>query len=292
MPALASLNGKTQSLADVMIPALDRGFLFGDAIYEVMHVVGGKPRFFSDHMIRLRRSLAEVCIGPIDVERLQARILETIKAGNFKEALVYIQITRGAAPTRSHAFPPTGTIPTEFFFVEEFKEPYGSLRETGVAVVTQPDIRWHRCDVKSVNLLGNILAYQAAKEEGAYEAILVRPDGTITEGARTSLFAVINGKIRTGPLSPKILPGVTRGNVLKLVKQLDLPCEEKHLHRDELPLLEELFLTGTTAELLPVIKVDGRPVGAGEPGPITKRLQQAFTQFVDSALLNRVEIRL
>lgn len=284
MPALANLNGKIQPLSEVMIPALDRGFLFGDAIYEVMHVVDGKPRFLKDHMARLARSLAEVRIGPLDLARLQARILETVATGNFSEALVYIQITRGAATSRSHAFPPANTPPTEFCFVEEFKDPYGTLRETGVAVVTQPDIRWHRCDIKSVNLLGNILAYQAAKEAGGYEAILVRPDGTITEGARTSLFAVVRGKIRTGPLSPEILPGVTRGIVLKLIKQLELPYEEKHLHRDELPQLEELFLTGTTAEVLPVISVDGQRVGSGKAGLVTKQLQDAFADFVRTAV--------
>jgi len=284
MPALANLNGKIQPLSQVMIPALDRGFLFGDAVYEVMHITQGKPRFITDHMTRLERSLTAVRIGPIDLVRLRARILETIKTGSFNEALVYIQITRGAAASRSHAFPPANTPATEFFFVEEFKDPYGPLRETGVAVVTQPDVRWHRCDIKSVNLLGNILAYQAAKEAGGYEAILVRPDGTITEGARTSLFAVVQGKIRTGPLSPEILPGVTRGIVLKLIRHLDLPCEEKHLHREDLPFLEELFLTGTTAEILPVSSIDGQPIGRGRPGTVTKRLQDAFFRFVSATV--------
>jgi D-alanine transaminase len=281
MPALANLNGHIQPLESARVPVLDRGCLFGDAVYEVMHIVGGKPRFFQAHLARLQRSLNELRIGPVDLGRLSERIGQTIEAAGFKEALLYIQISRGVGATRSHAFPPPGTPPTEFFFIEEFHDSYGPLRQTGVAVITQTDIRWHRCDIKSVNLLGNILAYQAAKEAGAYEAILVRPDGTITEGARTSLFAIVAGKIRTGPLTPEILPGVTRGEVLKLIAGLQLPCEQRYLRREELEQVEEMFLTGTTAEVLPVVSVDGRPVGSGKPGPITLQIRRAFADYLD-----------
>lgn len=277
--ALGNLNGTIQPLAKVMIPALDRGFLFGDAVYEGMHAVGGKVRFFDRHLARLERSLRELRIGPIDLQRLRGRIEDTLRQGEFAEAFIYVQVTRGAGPTRAHYFPP-GATPTEFFFVEEFKDPYGPLRETGVAVVTQPDIRWHRCDVKSTNLLGNVLAFQAAKEQGGYEALLIRPDGTITEGARTSFFAVVDGRLRTGPLTPEILPGVTRGVVLELIRQLQLPVEERHLMRDELPRVQELFLTGTTAEVLPITTVDGHPVTDGKPGAMTKRLQAALREYV------------
>jgi D-alanine transaminase len=282
MPALANLNGQIQPLAEAKISVLDRGFLFGDAVYEVMHVVRGNPRFLPEHMARLERSLRALRMGPVDLPRLQRRILETLAAGAFHDALVYIQITRGAAATRSHAFPLPGTPPTEFFFIEEFADPYGSARAIGVSVVTQPDLRWHRCDIKSTNLLGNLLAFQNAKEQGGYEALLIRPDGTITEGARTSLFAVVAGKIRTGPLTPEILPGVTRGVVLKLIQQLHLPCEEKHLHREELGSVQEMFLTGTTSEVLPVIRVDGQTLGQGQPGPFTRQIQQAFRDYVQT----------
>ncbi|HMO36495.1 MAG TPA: aminotransferase class IV [Gemmatales bacterium] len=264
MPApLANLNGIIQPLATAMVPALDRGFLFGDAVYEGIYACDGKPRFLDLHLKRLERSLRELRIGPIQLERLQQRLLETLAAGPFDEAFIYIQISRGAGASRTHHFPPPGTPPTEFFFIEEFTDPYGELRHTGVSAITQPDIRWHRCDVKSVNLLGNVLAFQAAKEQNAREAILVRPDGTITEGTRTSLFGVVDGTLRTGPLSAEILPGVTRS-----------------VHVDELPQVQELFLTGTTSEVLPVTILDGKPVADGQPGPITRKLQRAFAELV------------
>lgn len=278
-PPLANLNGVIQPLATTMVSALDRGFLFGDAVYEAMHIVGGKPRFIDLHFKRLERSLRELRIGPIDLQRLRQRISETIAAGAFEEAFVYIQITRGAGPTRAHAFPPAETVPTEFLYVEAFQDPYVKLRETGISVITQDDLRWHRCDVKSTNLLGNVLAFQACKEQGAYEALLVRPDGTVTEGTRTSLFGVINGVLRTGPLSPEILPGITRHVVMGLISELKLPVNETHLHRDELPRLQELFLTGTTSEVLPITTLNGKPVADGKPGPMTKQLQAAFREI-------------
>lgn len=277
MPAaLANLNGVIQPLAQTMVPVLDRGFLFGDAVYEAMHIVDGKPRFLARHLQRLERSLRELRIGPIDMTRLQQRISDTIAAGPFVEAFVYIQITRGVGPTRAHAFPPPGTTPTEFLYVESFTDPYQELRKTGVSAITHSDLRWHRCDIKSTNLLGNVLAFQACKEQGAYEALLVRPDGTITEGTRTSLFGVVDGRIRTGPLSPEILPGVTRQVVLELIQELKLPVEEKHLKLTELPRATELFLTGTTSEVLPIVRLNGQIVGTGTPGPMTKSLQEAF----------------
>jgi D-alanine transaminase len=279
MEALANLNGKIMPLREVMVPALDRGFLFGDAVYEGMHLTSGKVRFLARHMQRLERSLGELRIQGVDLARLQERLLATVAAGKFTEAFIYVQISRGAGPTRTHYFPAQAT-PTEFLFVEEFRDPYGEQRQTGVAVITFPDLRWARCDIKTVNLLGNTLAAQAAREQGAAEAILVKPDGTITEGSRTSFFAVKDGAIRTGPLTPAILPGVTRGFVLELIQELGLLVQQRHLHQDELPTVEELFLTGTTAEVLPIIKVDGKTVGNGQPGPITRKLQAAFREIV------------
>lgn len=280
-PALANLNGKIQPLAETMVPALDRGFLFGDAVYEGMHAVAGKTRFIDMHFQRLKSSLNELRIGPIDFDRLRARLQETIAAGPFQDAFIYVQVTRGAGPTRSHAFPPSDTRPNEFLFVETFIDPYTTLRETGIAVITQPDIRWHRCDVKSTNLLGNVLAFQAAKEKQANEAILIRPDGTVTEGTRTSLFGVVDGKIRTGSLSSEILPGVTRSVVIDLIKEQWLPFEEKYLHRTDLPRVTELFLTGTTSEILPISTLDGKQIGDGKPGPMTRKLQKAFKELVN-----------
>lgn len=276
MEPLANLNGEIVPLAQAKVSAMDRGFLFGDAVYEGMHLVGGRIRFLEDHLARLRRSLGELRIEGVDLDRLRQRLEQTIAAGRFQEGFIYLQISRGAAPRRTHYFPPEKTTPTEFFFIEPFRDPYGPARTAGIRVITFPDLRWGRCDIKSVNLLGNVLAAQAAREKQADEVLLVKPDGTVTEASRSSLFGVVAGVIRTYPNDPAILPGVTRGRVLTLIRELKLPLEERALRVEELATASELFLTGTTAEVLPIAQVDDRPVGTACPGPLVKQLQQEF----------------
>jgi D-amino acid aminotransferase len=275
---LANLNGQQLPLSEVKVPALDRAFLFGDAIYEVLRVHGGKPWLFDDHWDRLCRSLREVRIEGVDLNRLKERMLATIAAGPFREAMVYIQITRGSAP-RGHAFPEE-VRPLELLWVQEIGDPYVQMRANGIAATLEPDIRWGRCDIKSTNLLANVLANQAAKEAGGSEAILYLPDGTLTEGSHSSFFAVVDGVLRTSPNSSEILPGRTRGLVLRLVSELGVKVEERPLNRGELPRATELFMTGTTWEVMPVVKLDGKPIGDGKPGPVTRRLQEAFQERV------------
>jgi len=278
MEPLANVNGEQMPLSQVRISALDRGFLFGDAIYEVLRVYGGKPWLEEEHFRRLERSLAAVRIAGVDVARLRGRMHDTIRAGPFDEALVYIQVTRGAAP-RAHPFP-AGAIPLELLYVQEFRDPYAPARQEGGSVLTQPDLRWDRCDIKSTNLLANVLAMQAARDAGCLEAILVLPDGTLTEGTHTSFFGVLHGQVLTRPNSHVILPGITRGLVLRLAERAGVPVREHVLKRDDLAEVSELFLTGTTSEVLPLVQVDGRPIGDGRPGPITRRLQEAYRQAV------------
>jgi D-alanine transaminase len=278
MEALANLNGEMMPLAEAKVPALDRGFLFGDAVYEVLRVYGGRPWLEDEHFRRLAQSLKAIRIDGIDVERLRRRMRETIAAGPFQEAIAYLQITRGAAP-RAHPFP-GGATPLEFLYIQEFRDPYTEARESGAAVITQPDVRWGRCDIKSTNLLGNVLAMQAAKEAGCLEALLYLPDGTLTEGTHTSFFGVLNGRVLTAPNSNAILPGITRGLVLRLAEQAGVPVAEHVLRRRDLEQVSELFLTGTTSEVLPVVQVDGRAIADGQPGPVTRRLQQAYQDAV------------
>jgi D-alanine transaminase len=278
MDPLANINGEQMPLAEARVPALDRGFLFGDAVYEVLRVYAGKPWLEAEHFRRLERSLAAIRIAGVDVGRLQRRLHETIRAGHFGEALAYIQVTRGAAP-RAHTFP-AGTTPLEFLYVQEFRDPYTAARDQGAAVVTQPDIRWDRCDIKSTNLLANVLAMQAAKESGALEALLYLPDGTLTEGTHTSFFGVLDGTVLTAPNSNAILPGITRGLVLRLAARAAVPVREHVIRREDLGRVSELFLTGTTSEVLPVVAVDGRPIGDGRPAPVARRLQEAYRQAV------------
>jgi D-alanine transaminase len=279
--ALANLNGTLMPLTEAKISALDRGFLLGDAVYEVLRVYRGRPWLLEEHFRRLAHSLEAIRIHGVDLDRLRRRMLETIAAGPFVEATVYIQITRGVAP-RKHPFP-TGVTPLEFLFVQEFHDPYVEARRTGAAVITQPDIRWDRCDIKSTNLLGNVLAAQAAAEAGCVEALLYLPDGTLMEGTHTSFFGVLDGQVLTAPNSNAILPGITRGLILRLAARAGIPQREHVLKRSDLPRVSELFLTGTTTEVLPVVRVDGQNIDNGRPGPITGRLQEAYTEAVREA---------
>jgi D-alanine transaminase len=276
---LANVNGVRMPLSEVLVPALDRGFLFGDAIYEVIVVLGGRPFLLDEHWRRLERSLASIRIEGVDLERLRRRMEETIAAGPFKDGMVYVQITRGAAPRRAHAFP-ASAAPLELLWVEELVKAYEEERRAGVGVLLQPDIRWGRCDIKSTNLLANVLAHQAAREAGCAEAVLYLPDGTLTEASHSSFFGVLDGMIRTTPNNPGILPGCTRGLVLSLTAKLRLPVEQRSLHRDDLPRVSELFLTGTTSEVVPVVRIDGKPVADGKAGPVTRKLQDAYGEVV------------
>ncbi len=281
---LADLNGRIMPLPEVKISALDRGFLFGDGVYEVIRVYGGKPWLEDEHFVRLERSLAEIHITGVDLAALRRRTLALLTASSLKEATIYIEVTRGVASPRTHAFPKQAT-PTELLWVAPYDDTTTARgRRDGVGVLLQPDLRWRRCDVKSVNLLPNVLACQAAKEAGCPEAILYTPDGLLTEASHSSFFAIREGTLISTPLSPAVLPSITRAFALRLAESLNLPVEERSLHRDELAVLQELFLVGTTSEVLPVVRVDQQTIGTGQPGPITRRLQQAHAWAVAAFL--------
>jgi D-alanine transaminase len=278
MDALANINGEIMPLEAVRISALDRGFLLGDAVYEVLRVYRGKPWLEEGHFARLKRSLAEVRITGVDLDRLRKRMLDPLAASGFQEAILYIQITRGSAP-RTHAFP-VGATPLELLYVQPFTDPYQQARQTGTRVITRPDLRWERCDIKSTNLLANLLAAQAAKEAGCTEALLYLPDSTLTEGTHSSLFGVKGGALITASNSRAILPGMTRGLIINLARELKVPVLERNLQRSELNEVEELFLAGTTTEVLPIAEVDRVKIGTGVPGPVTKNLQRAYAEEI------------
>ena len=276
--ALANINGEITPLSEAKIPALDRGFLFGDAVYEVMWVNQGKMWLEEEHFIRLERSLNLIRIQGVDLVSLAARVYETIAEGKFKNAIVYIQITRGAAP-RSHAFP-KDVKPFEFLFVQEFNDPYAEMREKGIHLLSRPDIRWDHCDIKSTNLLANVLAIQESKEAGCQEVLFYLKDGTITESAHSSLFGVLDGTIYTSPSSELILPGITRNHLVNLIANNGIPIKKKSLHMEQLGQISELFITGTTSGVLPVVAVDKKVIGDGKPGPITRRVEKAYWDTV------------
>ncbi|HEU4728223.1 MAG TPA: aminotransferase class IV [Kofleriaceae bacterium] len=271
------LNGSYLERDRAMIPIDDRGFVFGDGIYEGVRVIDGRLFEWDAHAARMRSGLAglRIELSPERVGELAgvARRLIADNGLGRGEAFIYLAVTRGVA-ARTHAFPPKGTPPTVFVSATRLLRPR-DLRQHGARAITFEDMRWSRCDWKTINLLGSVLARQAAVEAGAFEAILLR-DGVVTEGAATTVFAVIDGVVRTHPLSHRILPGVTRAVILECVHELGLAVNEKAITEYELRTAEELLLCGTTTDVTPVVTLDGRPVASGLPGPITTTLRDAF----------------
>lgn len=281
------LNGRYLDGAQASVSIGDRGFLFGDGVYEVTRSVLGELFEVERHLRRFTRSLAAVAIpfGADEVGRLP-EISRTLlhEQGLDGDATVYWQVTRGAAP-RTHAFPPSGASPTVLVSASPLVVPH-ALRTRGATAITVPDIRWARCDIKSLNLLPNVLAKQRAVEAGADEPILVR-DGVVTEGGATSVFAVLDGILRTYPLSNYILPGVTREVVLELARALGLAVLEEPVLVEELKRASEVFYTSTTNDVMPVVRVDGRVVGVGRPGPIASQLQVALAERMSTVAAQR-----
>ncbi|HEV8236801.1 MAG TPA: aminotransferase class IV [Gemmatimonadaceae bacterium] len=270
---LVHLNGRYIDAGEAKISALDRGFIFGDGVYEVWRVVRGQLFEAERHQGRLERGLRELGIArPADgsLERLTAIGQRLLKENDLEDgdATLYVEITRGTAP-RMHQFPPVETVPTLLVMASAFAP--SDTRFTGTRIITQPDVRWLRCDLKTVQLLPNVMARQAATEQGASEAIFVR-DGLITEGTHTTVFAAIDGMLRTHPANHLVLPGVTRDVVIELATDVGVKVRQDAIAVDELSRATELFLTGTTTDVTPVISVDGRPIGNGSPGPIARAL--------------------
>ncbi len=281
MPSLACLNGEISAPEDAKISIWDRGFLFGDAVYEVCRIYQGRCWLEDEHMARLKRSLREMRIEGVDIDRLYRRMHDTISQSEIEEGTVYVQITRGVAP-RLHAFPDPPVPPTELIVVRPYDDTKtAEKRASGVAVVSRPELRWGRCDVKSTNLLANVVAYQEAAEQGGSEAVFVKPDGTVTEASHSSLLWVRDGRLEGTPEGPGILPGTTRLGVLRLAEAAKVPFREVNITLEELKNADEVLLTGTTIEVMPVVKVDDQVVGNGQPGPVTRRLQEAFRTAIE-----------
>jgi D-alanine transaminase len=282
----AYLNGHFLPRSAASIPVDDRGFVFGDGVYEVWRAVGGSLFESDRHIARLHRGLDELRIARPDVatrDRLHeiARRLLTDSDLLDGDATFYLEITRGVAP-RTHQFPPASahTSPTVYATVNRLVPPE-DVRERGAACITVSDVRWLRCDIKSIQLLPNVLAKQAAEERHAIEAIMIR-DGVVTEGSHTNVFGVLDGVLRTHQANHLILPGVTRAIVLEMAQSLGVPAREMAFGERDLARLEELFLVGTTTDVLPVVRLDGNVLGEGKPGPIARRLQTELRARLDA----------
>jgi D-alanine transaminase len=278
---LAYLNGQFVEKAKALISADDRGFLFADGVYEVIRSYNGRLFRLNEHLTRLERSLGEIRINFGDIKMVGEVAQKLIGANNLThgDALIYVEITRGAA-ARKHVFPPSGTEPNIYIAPLEF-QPKKKQYENGMSVILVPDIRWSRCDIKSVALLPNVMMAQRALDAGADDAIFVR-DGVAIEGTASNFFGVFKGAVVTHPKTNLVLAGITREVVLELARKLGLRAEESPVLESQLSAADELFVSSTTMEVTPIVKVDGRNVGDGRPGLITRKLQRAFREYVES----------
>ncbi|HEY6827437.1 MAG TPA: aminotransferase class IV [Gemmatimonadaceae bacterium] len=281
---LAYLNGQFLPRADAAVPVEDRGFVFGDGVYEVWRVVGGRLFETERHLARLSSGLRELRIPApdlVDPERLTAiaeRLL-TADALLDGEATFYVEVTRGVAP-RTHQFPSAKISPTVFAMANAFK-PAEDVRRVGATCITMPDIRWLRCDIKTIQLLPNVLGKQAAAEAGALDVLFVRDD-VITETSHANVLAVIDDVIRTHPTNNLILPGITRAVVLEIARDLGMRVEETPFRPGDLSRASEVFLAGTTTDVMPIIRVGEVVIGDGKPGPIATALFRELRRRLDA----------
>jgi D-alanine transaminase len=269
---LVYLNGEFLPLEQARVPVLDRGFLFGDGVYEVIPVYGGRPLRLEEHLTRLDGSLRGIRMTSPLSRAGWAEVVDRLIDGPDDQS-VYLQVTRGVAPRRDHAIP-AGVEPTVFAMCS----PIAPVPRAGVRAITLDDIRWRWCNIKAITLLPNVLLRQEAADKGCAEAVLVR-DGHVTEGTASNVFAVTDGVIVTPPKGPELLPGITRDLVLELVEAEGLPARERAIPLDEFAGADEIWITSSTREVLPVVELDGRPVGRGAPGPVWERVSALYQDF-------------
>ncbi|MCE7522196.1 D-amino acid aminotransferase [Alloalcanivorax xenomutans] len=275
------LNGAFMAMEQARISPMDRGFLFADGVYEVIPAFNGVLFRFEEHLRRLERSLSALyLINPHDRAGWCRRCEELIQRNGGGNLSLYLQITRGAADKRDHAFPDPPVSPTVFMSTAPLTVPTEDSpdRITGAAAITLDDIRWARCDIKSISLLPNILLRQQAIAVGAREAILIH-DGFVTEGAASNVFIVKDGEIATPPASHAILGGITRDLVIELCREQELPLREREISEAELGDADEVWISSSTRDVVPVVSLDGRPVGSGRPGETWKILARHYIAF-------------
>ncbi|MFA4951382.1 D-amino-acid transaminase [Brevundimonas sp.] len=280
MSRVAYVNGQYQPHGRAMVHVEDRGFQFADGVYEVWSIFDGRMADFDGHMTRLHRSLNELRIDiPMSREALTRVLHETIRRNRVTNGIVYLQVTRGTA-RRDHPFPAEGTPPSVIVTSRSISASKAEAQaQKGVAVLTQPDIRWGRCDIKTVGLLANVLAKQAAREAGAYEAWMVDEMGLVTEGSSTNAWIVDeHGKLRTRDTQANILKGITRTALMALIEHEKLELDERPFSVDEAKRAKEAFFTAAGAFVMPAVSIDGTTIGDGKPGPIATRLRTLYLE--------------
>ncbi|MDP2829443.1 MAG: D-amino acid aminotransferase [Sulfuricellaceae bacterium] len=277
------LNGAFMPLEDARIPVLDRGFIFGDGVYEVIPVYSRHPFRLGEHLQRLQHSLDGIRLSnPLSEARWQALITELIARNTGEDQYLYLHITRGVA-SRDHAFPPADTAPTVFMMSSLLLPANPALRAHGVSAICAQDNRWLHCDIKAISLLPNVLLRQLGVDAGAAETILLR-DGYLTEGAASSIFIVKAGILLAPPQSQLMLPGITYDVVLELAAANDIPCHIAPVPESELRSADEIWLTSSTREVQAITQLDGQPVGNGAPGPTYKKMDQLYQDFKASTM--------
>ncbi|OJW49856.1 MAG: D-amino acid aminotransferase [Thiobacillus sp. 65-1059] len=273
----AYLNGQFLPLAEAKIPALDRGFVFGDGVYELVPVYSNKPFRLDDHLRRLQGSLDGIRLAnPHGIDAWRDLILRLIELQDFADQSIYIQVTRGVAP-RDHAFP-KGAPPTVFMFAQPLLTATAEQKAAGVCAVTAVDNRWLRCNIKAISLLANILLRQQAVDADCAETVMLR-DGFLTEGAASNIFAVKDGVLLAPPPSNLMLTGITYDVVLELAAAHGIPHEVRAIGEAEVRAADELWMSSSTKEIMAIVKLDGVPVGAGVPGPMARRMDALYQTF-------------
>ncbi|HEX9181675.1 MAG TPA: D-amino acid aminotransferase [Burkholderiales bacterium] len=271
------LNGKFLPIEEARVPVLDRGFIFGDGVYELIPVYSRAPFRMDEHLARLEKSLGAVRIrNPYAREKWREILLALIAKQPWDDQGVYLQVTRGVAK-RDHAFP-AGVEPTVFIMCNPLVNPPRELVEKGAAAVSALDYRWHRCDIKSISLIGNCLLRQVSADAGAVETILFR-DGKLTEASASNVFVAKAGKLLSPPKSNLILPGITYDVVVEIAQAVKIPLEFRDVTEAEVRAADEVWLTSSSKEILAVTTLDGKPVGDGKPGPLFRKAYAGYQEF-------------
>ena len=273
------LNGEFLPLAAARVSPLDRGFVYGDGVYEVIPVYSRQAFRIDEHLKRLQHTLDGIQLAnPLTVDAWKAVVFKLIEAAPWDDQSIYLQVTRGADDKRDHAFPPASVAPTTFAFASPLVTPTAELRARGVSAITVPDQRWMHCDLKVISLLPNVLARQAAVARGCAEAILIR-EGWMKEGAASNIFVVQNGILLAPPKTQFMLPGITYDVILELAEAHGQPLQVREIAEAELRAADEVWMTSSTKEILAVTTLDDTPVGDGKPGPLGQRMWQWYQDF-------------
>ncbi len=282
------LNGRFLPLAEAGVSPLDRGFLYGDGVYEVIPVYSRRAFRIDEHLQRLQATLDGISLGnPLAVDAWKSLIFKLIEAAPWDDQSIYLQVTRGADDKRDHAFPPASVPASVFAFASPLLTTPAEVRAQGVAAITVPDLRWSRCDLKVISLLANVLARQQAVAQGCAEALLIR-DGHMKEGAASNIFVVKDGVLLAPPKTQLMLPGITYDVILELAESHGQRLEIREIHENELRAADEVWMSSSTKEILAITTLDGQPVGSGElagkPGPFGEQMWQWYQDFKNSVM--------